>query len=194
MNSLARMLTVYLAFVLLTAGCNSNDQPDNRVVSLKENIKVLEETARLWRQDSYLDFAHLAVLSGEFEPSPIRAHFVSPSTLQQSMLVTVEVDGTISTEIVEHTIPVTPAQPITLDDWHLDSPEALEVSLDADARRFLESNIGNQCSFMVLERDSPTSVETVVWRMTFTGCLLEPTFQTTIVDANSGEILRRKTY
>ncbi len=141
----------------------------------------------MWRQDTFLDFADLAVLSGEFEPSPISAHFVSPSTLQQTLLVTVNADGAISTEIVEQTIPVSPAQPITPEDWPLDSSEILEIALDAEAQLFLETNADNQCSFMILERSAITPGEPIHWRVAFQQCEGLGALPQILIDPTTGD-------
>jgi hypothetical protein len=180
-------LTICLASVVFAAACNGNAEPDARVASLRENIPALEETAKTWRQDAFLDSVELAVLSGEFEPSPISAHFISPSTLQQTLLVTVNADGVISTELVEQTIPVTPSQPITSDEWLLDSPEAFEIALDAKASRFLETNAYDQCSFMVLERSLGSPGEPVVWRVVFQQCLGLGALPQILIDAITGD-------
>lgn len=182
-----RKLTIYLTFITLAAACNGNTEPDARVESLRENLPVLEETARIWRQDAFLDFADLSVLSGEFRPSPISAHFVSPSTLQQSLLITVDTDGTISTEIVEHTIPVTLGQPISSEEWPLDSPEIFEIALDASARQFMENNVDNQCSFMILERSAITPGRPVHWRVLFQQCEGLGALPQILIDPTSGK-------
>ena len=105
-----------------------------------------------------------------------------------------EQDGSIAAELVPHAVQVQQAIVITDADWQLDAAEALDRALNADSRAYLDDNADSQCSFMILERDVPDSPERVVWRVQLGGCLLDPPFQRIVIDANTGEILERRTY
>jgi len=174
-------------------GCGNGDLPVS-VASLRETLPELEQAAALWRQDAYLMTAEVRIPSDDPTLWVAVGGFQSPSEDSESILVFLEQDGSVTSKRVPHTAGVQQVRPILSVDWKLDAEEALERALTAEGRLYLEENAESQCSFMYLERDVPTSIETVVWRVTLSGCLLEPAFQTTIVDANTGEILRRKTY
>ncbi len=183
--------TGFILFLSLAA-CVSNGENDFRVASLEEHLPALEQSAMNWRPDAFLDFAHLSVRSGEFEPSPLRAHFLSLSNLNQSLLVTLASDGSITTEVVNHDDPLIPGAPITNTDWSIDGSEALDIALDDKAMKFLEENLDNQCSFMVLERDTDSLVQSVNWRVTLSSCLDPSVSLTIIIDASDGSVLRRE--
>ena len=174
-------------------GCGNGDLPVS-VASLRETLPELEQAAALWRQDAYLMTAEVRIPSDDPTLWVAVGGFQSPSEDSESILVFLEQDGSVTSERVPHPAGVIQVRPILSVDWKLDAEEALKRAVTADGRLYLEENAESQCSFMYLERDVPTSIETVVWRVTLSGCLLEPAFQTTIVDANTGEILRRKTY
>jgi len=191
-----RRLVGVCTFAILASltGCGDVADLPVSVGSMRENLPALEQAAALWQQDAYLVAAETRLLSGDSSRWVASGTFQSPSENSESLLVFLEQDGSITTERVSHASGVNQVRPITELDWNLDAEEALERALTEEGRNYLEENADSQCSFMYLERDVPVSTETVVWRVTLTGCLLEPTFQTTIVDATSGEILRRKTY
>ena len=183
-----------LALTLGLGACDNGDDLPVNVASISESLPKLEQAALQWRSDAYLVDATIDLLSGHPYLPLANGYFQSPTTVFEGVLIYLEQDGSITAEVVSHENQVRQVIPITKDDWKLDAEEALERALTEEGRLYLEENAESQCSFMYLERDVPTSTETVVWRVTLSGCLLEPSFQTTIVDANAGEILRRKTY
>ena len=186
--------TLAIAVAAGLTGCGNGDGLPVSVASLRETLPALEQAAALWRQDAYLVTAEVRIPSDDPALWVASAGFQSPSENSESLLVLLEQDGSVTSERVPHSAGVRQVRPIMSVDWKLDAEEALKQALTEEGRRYLEENSDSQCSFMYLERDVPTSIETVVWRVTLSGCLLDPAFQTTIVDANSGEILRRKTY
>ena len=194
MNRLSWLGTVTIAILSSLTGCGSGKELPVTIGSLRESLPMLEEAASLWRQDAYLVDAEVRIPSDDPALWVASGGFQSPTEDSESILVFLEQDGSVSTERVPHTTGVRQVRPIMSVDWKLDAEDALERALTKEGRRYLEENADSQCSFMILERDVPHSTETVVWRVTLSGCLLEPSFQTSIVDANTGEILRRKTY
>jgi len=82
----------------------------------------------------------------------IWADFNSPTEEFESIAVKLLPDGSVSVEPLVHTVPVIQVDLITDDEWQLDSQEALEIALDDEGMRFLESSSGTECSSLVLER------------------------------------------
>ena len=80
-----------------------------------------------------------------------------------------------------------PAQPITSDDWPLDSPAALEIASDAEARRFLETSANDRCSFMDLERDVGTPGRPEDWGVIFQQCSVVGALPQTSIDPITGD-------
>jgi len=189
-----RHAIIGLAFAFGLSACRSGADLPVRVASLPESLPNLERAAIQWRPDAYMVDANIQLLSDQPFRSSMNGYFQSPSTDFEGILVYLEQDGSITTELVPHENEVRQVAPITNEDWQLDAAEALDRALNTDSRAYLENNADSQCSFMILERDVPDSPERVIWRVQLGGCLLDPPFQRIVIDANTGEILERRTY
>lgn len=185
---------VIVALFAGLAGCGDDADLPVHAESLRESLPKLEEAAAQWMPDAYLVDASVELLSGDSSRWLASGAFQSPSEDSQGILLLLEQDGSIQAEVVPQPNGVRQVQPITQDDWTLDSEEALEHALTEEGRRYLEENPDSQCSFMYLERDVRSPDQPVVWRLTLAGCLLEPVFETVVIDANSGAVIRRRTY
>ncbi|MFQ5944481.1 MAG: hypothetical protein ACE5JF_13110 [Anaerolineales bacterium] len=186
------LAAIALAFAL--GACSNGDDLPVNVASLRESLPEMQRAATQWRTDAYMVHASVELLSGNPYRSQATGYFQSPSTDFEGVLIYLEQDGSIAAEVVPHEIQVRQVDPITGDDWKLDAQEALAGGLTAEGRQYLEENSDSQCSFMYLERDVPGSPERVVWRVGLGGCLLDPPFQSIVIDANTGEIVRQRTY
>lgn len=185
------LLITVLLFVI--AACGDSRNSPARVESLRQNMPALEEVARNWRPDAYLSRAEFPILDGNPTSFLIAAGFQSPTESAESLLVWLETDGVIATERVPHTVPVIQDEPITQDDWTLDSAEALEVALDVEGQSFLEEHADSQCSFLVLERAFDRPDRPVVWWMRLTECFGgEISSRLVVIDALTGEVLSRE--
>jgi hypothetical protein len=182
------------ALVLSLAGCSRTASTPVTVQSLRESLPALVDAASLWRADAYLAGAQVALRDGYPGPRLIDAEFNSPTENDESLWVKLDKDGTVTTEVVPHTVAVIQIEPITNEDWALGSPEALESALDEEARRFLEDLPEINCSFLSLERDARTAGSPVVWRLTLMDCLGRSPVQHTILDAITGDVIRRNVY
>lgn len=194
---MSRLRTYFFLGLVLTVSlvaCNGGEKLPVSIASLRMELPDLEAVAREWRADAYLVEATVELLNERSSRSAATAYFQSPSTEFEGILVYLERDGSISTELVPYERPVLVAIPITNADWQIDAAEALDLGLSDDARRYLEENSDSQCSFMILERDTPESPQRVVWRIELGGCLLDPAFQRIVVDASTGEVLRQSIY
>ena len=183
-----------LALTLGLGACDNGDDLPVNVASISESLPKLEQAALQWRSDAYLVDATIDLLSGHPYLPLANGYFQSPTTVFEGVLIYLEQDGSITAEVVPHENQVRQVIPITKDDWKLDAQEALAGGLTPEGRRYLEENADDQCSFMILERDVPDAPERVVWRVALGGCLLEPPFQSIVIDANTGEVLRQRTY
>ena len=187
-------LLLGLTLLLSLSACNSGNDLPVSAASLRENLPRLEETGVLWNTDAYLTSVKINLLSGNPYSQEVSGAFQSPTENSESFLVRIEQDGSVTTKRIPHSDGVIHTEPIMTDDWSLDARDALEKGLTDEGRRFLEENTKSQCSFMYLERDLPESPERVVWRIELGGCLLDPPFQRIVIDANTGEIVRKRTY
>ena len=192
-----RMTNQVLFCLLLAVGlnaCNGKQELPVSVASLSNELLKLERAAMQWRPDAYLVDANVQLLNERSSRSTVTGYFQSPSTEFEGILIYLEQDGSIAAELVPHEVQVQQAMRITDADWQLDTVEALEIGLTAEGRQYLEENSDTKCGFMILERDVPDAPERVVWRVELAECLLGPSFQSIVIDANSGEVVRRKTY
>ncbi len=95
-------------------------------------------------------------------------------------------------EVLQHPVPAIQIEPITGENWVLDSPDELERALDEEGRRFLEAHSGSACSFLSLERDPRSPGRPVVWRLSLGEYLGPEWSQETVIDSMTGEVIRRK--
>jgi hypothetical protein len=178
----------------MTALVSCNSQETLPIPSLRENLPKLEEAARVWRPDAYLANAELPIRYGSPGPWLVSAIFNSPFEQFEGVLMFLNQDGSIKTEIVPHTVPVVQVEPIESDDWKLDSQEALDIGLDDQGLRYLEEHPRAGCSFLSLDRSGVEPGSPVVWRLVLSDCLDPWTGQTTVIDATTGEVISRDTH
>ncbi|MEK9136701.1 MAG: hypothetical protein AAB393_06220 [Bacteroidota bacterium] len=185
---------ILLSLVLLVglSGCGNGDGLSVKVESLLENLPVLEQTAAAWRDDAYLAFADVPLHNGNSSPWLIAAAFQSPSEDSESLLIMLQEDGSLTAQRIPHTVPVVQSDPITREDWALDSQEALEHALDEGGRTFLEDHSERQCSFLRLARDPTVPTEPVIWRLAVRDCEVRGFFEETIINPITGAVIRRK--
>ena len=182
------------ASLCMTALVSCNSQETLSIPSLRENLPKLEEAARVWSPDAYLANAELPIRYGSPGPWLVSAIFNSPFEQFEGVLMFLEQDGSIKTEIVPHTVPVIQVEPIETDDWKLDSQEALDIGPDDQGLRYLEEHPRAGCSFLSLDRIGVEPGSPVVWRLVLSDCLEPWTGQTTVIDATTGEVLSRETH
>ena len=162
---------------LLLAGCNLSTTEPVRptpapitIISLKENLPLLQEAARSWYPDSYFVDAYIPVRTvNHHSPLLISAGFRSPTSEHESLLVRLLLDGSTTVTPIEHTSSVGQFEPMADSELPLDSQEAFDLMLDEDARRFFQSS-SSQCSFLILERNLRRPDPPILWRLTLTDC------------------------
>jgi hypothetical protein len=179
-------VSVAVSAGLLLAACRGGASLPVEVASLRESLPQMESAAKAWRPDAYLDDAEISVRVRNSTGRRVSAEFNSPSTEFESLGVEVLADGSVRVERVPHTVPVRQVEPISTDDWKLDSAEALEVALDEEGRTFLGAHIDSHCSFLKLERNIGEPGEPVVWRLVLIDCLSFESLPDRYVDPVSG--------
>lgn len=194
MRRITYCIALVQALVLSLAGCSRASSLPVTVHSLRESLPALADAAARWRADAYLASAQISLRTEGSGMHLIDAEFNSPTEDDESLWVKLEQDGTVATEVIPHTVPVIQVEPITSEDWILDSAEALERALDEDGRRFLEEHAGTACSFLSLERDPRSPGRPVVWRLSLGECLNPEWSQDTVIDSITGEVIRRDVF
>lgn len=194
---MSRKLSQFLAIAVLAgalSACKGGNTLPIEAESLKENLSILEAAGSQWRPDAYLFQVDVELISGNSQRSAIAAGFQSPTEESESLLVIINQDGTVQTQRIDHRVPVRQVEPITVDDWGLDTAEALESALSDEGRRYLQENADSQCSQMTLHRDLQRPREPVEWTLSLGGCLLDGLFQRTAIDPFTGEVLSRENF
>lgn len=167
MKKIHSILIAFLWLILWSSACKPYVpiQPLD-IVSFKEYFPEIEEAAKKWDKDAYFVEANIPIYlpSEKNELWLIRASFQSPIYDNLSLLVDLGIDGKIKTEIVGHTTPIVHITPIRVDDWKIDSPEA--VTLLDGTRSAGNSFEGRDDVFLFLERRIINSQSHVVWRLT----------------------------
>lgn len=179
------LLCFAIQIALLLAGCiQSTPDVPIMVVSLREYYPILLENAQKWRPDAYLSDADISLYpSSKFL---ISASFLSPSENFESIGIFFLRDGTSKTEIYTQELPVLQHKPIAIEDWAIDSNEALDTMLDEDGRRFMGSGSA-VCSWVRLERFLPLEAQPVIWTLNLSNCANAPRY--IYLDARTGEAL-----
>lgn len=104
-----------VVILLSLTGCGDGDGLPVRVESLRERLPELEAAAIQWRADAYLVDATVEILGGDSTNQwLISGAFQSPSEDAHSILLLLEQDGSITSEVVQHPIGVEQVEPITL--------------------------------------------------------------------------------
>lgn len=186
-----KLLYVTILFLLAMMGCApATSMPISsnisiNVASFQENYPMLLGEAQKWRADAYLESARV-FLYPEFSDIVINAGFFSASEGFESLGVDILKDGTIITKIYSHQYPISHQASITGNDWKIDSPEALEIMLDEEGRRYINSGKGG-CSDLWLRRIAYLKNQPVIWSLAQSDCTDFTKYF--YLDANSGELI-----
>ena len=136
--------------------------PPWKVLTAQEAYRLAEEVARAWQPDAELSNASSSWRGGATPQELLEGkttwgfHFISPST---SQFCIVSVVGDEARVIESDSIPRVPVL-LALADWHVDSPQALNVFLDQGGRDFLAAHAGADVHLHLLTR---IENETLLW-------------------------------
>lgn len=187
-----KILRTYISFIIsiilvVAVGCTPT-KPDVsiKIPSLREYYPMLLKEAQKWRSDAYLDEARIFLFPHFSDSYIISSGFYSPSEDLESLGVDFYQDGTIVSEVFIHGYPISHHNPITLDDWVIDSQKALEYILEADNNQIFNSD-GNDCSYIILERLLPAQSQPIIWSLALWDCSNSARYL--YLDANSGKLL-----
>lgn len=137
-------------------------KPPWKVLTAQEAYPLAEGAARAWQPDAKLSNASSSWGNGATPQELLEGkttwgfHFISPST---SQFCIVSVMGEEARVIESGSIPKVPVL-LELSDWHVDSPQALNVFLDQGGRDFLAAHADTDVHLHLL-----TSIEneTLLW-------------------------------
>ena len=140
--------------------------PALAMVSLKEHLPALEKVAKAWRPDAVLTWVHIDI--DDPTDDLLSAAFGTDSTTD-TLYLSVGHDGEIESKILKN-----PEDhenlPIAIDKLKIDSPEALEILLDEDGKRYLATSEYRRCSFLILDRERTLPGYPILWRVTLWDC------------------------
>ncbi len=156
-----------LLFTLTSCTSSLEETPITFTIpSLKENYSIMLDEARKWQSDVYLNEATIHLYPDT--TFAISTSFYSPSTNFESIGIYLLWDGTVETQLFQHSYPIYHHEPITPDDWEIDSQEVLAYVSDEN-RKFINSG-KFICSFIRLERFLPEENHPVVWFLNLWDC------------------------
>lgn len=184
----SRRLKIYsILSLFLFTGCIPTVQ-DNLDISIsippfKDLFPSLLERAQEWQADAYLTSSTFPFYSNG---SVLHAFFNSPSEALTSMTIDVNRDGTYTIHYYSYPSPRLQYEPIAIDDWMIDSQEALTILLNIQGIRFM-SEVESICSNLQLERSMFIESHPVIWILYLSDCSAKPS--RFYLDAVSGEIL-----
>jgi hypothetical protein len=187
MKTLRRNIAFITSAVLIMAGCKpaTSNMPAN-IASFREHYPSLLREAQSWRADAYLDDARIFLFPESPDANAISAVFYSPVNDLESLAVDLHIDGIITSKVFTQEYLIYQHEPITEEDWKIDSQEALDYMRSEAGWRFLDPD-NNRCSFIMLKRILPAQGQPVIWSLTLWDC--ENRVQHSYLDANSGRIL-----
>jgi hypothetical protein len=162
---------VIILFLLFTiTGCQQTPQrPHLRALSARDYYPIALEKARQWRPDAYLSDISVDVLAEEEIERSLRVTFgfESPSDDRHSLLIFFREDSDEpQLERVEHRTPISVRNPISSEDWPVDSVKALAIALDNGGSEFLTKHDPEMMN-LYLERLPTVPGARLKWRASF---------------------------
>ena len=185
---LKKWFIVLIIPCVLVSGCGTaTPKPpiSISISSLKESYPVLIDEAQKWDSDVYLADAKIN-LYPNVKHHAISASFYSHLRDKHSITIYLTWDGVITSEVFSYKNSVYHHKPIELDDWKIDSQEALEYVDDSIIRKKI-NNEGVLCSSIHLERHLPLKDEPLVWALSVSDCANY--YDLLYIDPNTGETL-----
>ncbi len=181
-------ITSLLLVLSIIVGCNQTQQEipiEITVPSLQQNYKILLDEAKRWERDAYLSEVDINLFP-ETKVYAIYAEFYSPSQENESFGVYLTHDGKLGTDTFFYEHGVYHHEPISLDDWTLDSQDILDFITEADMRRTLVS--GNAtCSRARLWRILALENQPLAWIISVSNC--KNYKEVIFLDPNTGAML-----
>lgn len=160
-------------------------QIDNEEMTALNQYPRAEEAARNWAADAQLvavnaGWSYVLMLEQIGTPTRWSYHFYSPEQ-KRLLFVVIEPEGEIHT--VKHALKTTlPPQPIMIEKWQVDSPQALAIWLSYGGDKMLQTNPGFDL-MVQLRANQPNPV----WSVMALDKRIEILYAVTL-DANEGAI------
>jgi hypothetical protein len=176
----------YLLCVLLLISCSSSPKKPIENISvpeLKEHYAPLLKEAQKWAADAYLYSVDIPI--GK-KPWLLYADFYSATKNNESLAVTLDLQGRISGQVFSQQLDVVQKEPILLSQWKVDSQEALETLISANKDAI--NAIKNLCGSIMLTRASPFPEKPLVWNFQPRECG-SPDGNTYYLDPMTGKVL-----
>jgi hypothetical protein len=185
-----KMISIILMLITLV-GCitpnNPEISPDHSIISLKEKYSALQEVAQKWDTEAYLRSVEVPIFARPEDNYLwlVNATFQSPNKTLETLAVKIETDGHITFSPISRKTEVYQTTPIDLDDWQVDSQEALVYFQELDMPSL---TIPNGQTSLFLERVLSETGQTLVWRLSTN---MESTNgQHYYIDATDGTLLQ----
>lgn len=140
--------------------------------SVRAALNDLHEYAIRWQSDAYL--VEVTLEMGDESPYRMSATYKSPSVVLETLLIYVETDGNIASEIYEMGSSWGQRKAIHDLDWRLDSEDALRIFAANDDIGFCLMSSAQRANRLELTRLSSADNQPIVWRLFLPDCLTAP--------------------
>jgi hypothetical protein len=163
-------------------------------LSVKEFWSQAFTIAREWREDSYMRevTVNIRLPNVPSSYSSVTFDFQSKNEEYVSLIISCKETGCKSSEFRQETgYPLIHCTPFDLDDFKLDSRDALEIGLEAGGSRFVHSNSADITLY--LSYGSSICKDSLMWRVSFLNILSPSTDYFEIkLDPNTGEVIETR--
>jgi hypothetical protein len=192
-RTILKLGVILLAFFTLTNCTQTPQQGRLRTLSAREFYPVALKIAQEWKSDAYLAGIQVDFLpEDEFKKQlSMSFSFESPNDDQQSLLIFFREDtDEPEVKIIHHPVPISVRNPITSEDWPVDSVKALAISQDNGGNEFLTKYDPEMAHlFLSLEERRPIVPEaSLQWKASYSN-LSTGEYVRVILDPQTGKVI-----
>lgn len=184
---------ILLAFFTLTNCTQIPEQGGLRTLSAREFYPMALKIAQEWKSDAYLAGIQADFLpENEFKKQlSMSFSFESPNDDRHSLLVSFKEDtDEPQVKIVDHPVPISVRNPISSEDWPVDSMKALAISQNNGGKEFLTKYDSEATHlFLSLEERRPIVPGAhLQWRVSYSN-LGTGEYVRVMLDPQTGEVI-----
>jgi hypothetical protein len=195
-----RFLAVLLLAIIVVGGCVNRGQNSTSLSASSPRLAVLSARtfwpqalalAQEWRPDVYVRVVRVRVdapsRNSSSEHPVVRFSFQSPSEDYVTFVVACDAKGCGSFEVEQKPqYPLRQCTPFALDDFALDSKDALDIGLQNGGESYMQ--LQTVSVLLMLNRTSPGCNGPVVWRASFANLAAVEGLDV-VIDAVTGEVV-----
>jgi hypothetical protein len=181
---------VYIFVIQILLSCSSRPTPiPDRVFDmpeLKDHYQALMQEAQSWSPDAYLHEIYIPI--GQ-KSSVLEAEFYSPTENNQSLEISIDVDGKLTKRKFRYELGVLQQTPILRNEWEVGSQDALRILIgeNKDSIQSLDAI----CGSLVLTRVKSLPNQPLLWILNYSDCSVL-TYNHSYLDPITGKVVMPK--